>query len=393
MLKNHLGISADELEMKGGIHTAREITRQPELWKRTYDFVLEQKEKIMNFFEFVTEQKNCNIILTGAGTSAFIGNSLHGPFQKQVSRNTRSIPTTDLVTHPDLYIRPEIPTLLISIARSGDSPESCAAIELANFYSKKMHHLIITCNPTGKLANSCTKKDNMIFFMPPESNDKGLAMTSSFSSMLLAGILIANINNIDDQEKYVNQLSKYGSIILNEYAEKIRKVARLNFKRAVFLGSGPLQGIAQESQLKLQELTDGKVICKYDSFLGFRHGPKAVIDESTLLIYLLTNNNYVHRYELDLVKEVADTNRGMYFIGISEKAEEELDLNLRIYTSSDPENRLPEEYLAISSVLPAQILGFYKSLELGLKPDSPSIDGAISRVVKGVSIYPYTITP
>ena len=388
MSEKYLGIDASELETKGGLHTAREIARQPLVWRKTYDLVYKQKEKIKSFLKFLTEQDNCNIIITGAGTSAFIGNSLHGPFQKLVSRNTRSIPTTDLVTHPDLYIRPEISTLLISMARSGDSPESCAAVEIANSKSKRIHNLIITCNPAGKLAKMCATEKDMVIILPPESNDLGLAMTSSFSSMLLAGILLANIQTIDDQERYVNKLSKYGSVILNDYTEKIFKVARLSFNRAVFLGSGPFQGIAQESQLKLQELTAGKIICKHDSFLGFRHGPKAVINGNTLLIYLLTNNSYVHKYEVDLVKEVASVNKEMYSIGISECVEEELKFDLKIKVSSDPGNRLPEEYLAVSSVLPAQILGFYKSLELGLTPDSPSIDGVISRVVKGVSIYP-----
>ncbi len=388
MSEKYLGIDASELEMKGGLNTAREIARQPLVWKRTYDLVYKQKEKIKNFFKFVTEQENCDIIITGAGTSAFIGNSLHGPFQNLVSRNTRSIPTTDLVTHPDLYIRPEIPTLLISMARSGDSPESCAAVKIVNSKSRKIHNLIITCNPAGKLAKKCTTENDMVFLLPPESNDLGLAMTSSFSSMLLAGILMANIHTIDDQERCVNKLSNYGYVILNEYAEKLLKVARLSFDRAVFLGSGPFQGIAQESQLKLQELTAGKIICKHDSFLGFRHGPKAVINGNTLLVYLLTNNSYVHKYEVDLVKEVACIHKEMYSIGIFENTEEELKFDLKIKVSSDPEIRLPEEYLAVSSVLPAQILGFYKSLEFGLKPDSPSIDDVISRVVKGVSIYP-----
>jgi len=158
MSEKYLGIDASELEMKGGLNTAREIARQPLVWEMTYDLVYKQKEKIKNFLKFVTDQDNCNIIITGAGTSAFIGNSLHGPFQKLVSRNTRSIPTTDLVTHPDLYIRPEVPTLLISMARSGDSPESCAAVEILNSKSKRIHNLIITCNPAGKLAKICKKK-------------------------------------------------------------------------------------------------------------------------------------------------------------------------------------------------------------------------------------------
>src|SRR5690606_23570998 len=102
----------------------------------------------------------------------------------------------------------------------------------------------------------------------------------------------------------VNRLAAYGNNIIENYPDKLRKLAALDFKRAVFLGSGPFQGTARESQLKLQELTDGKVICKFDSFLGFRHGPKVVINPSTLIIYLFSNNDYAHQYEVDLVKAI-----------------------------------------------------------------------------------------
>jgi tagatose-6-phosphate ketose/aldose isomerase len=153
-----------------------------------------------------------------------------------------------------------------------------------------------------------------------------------------------------------------------------------------------LQGTARESQLKLQELTDGKVICKYDSFLGFRHGPKAVVNPVTLIVYLLSNNEYVHQYEVDLVKAIDAGEKGIFSIGISETAEKLPAVDLAIVFSQDG-GKLKEEFLTICSVLPAQILAFYKSLQLGLMPDSPSINGAITRVVEGVTIYPYLEKP
>jgi tagatose-6-phosphate ketose/aldose isomerase len=186
----------------------------------------------------------------------------------------------------------------------------------------------------------------------------------------------------------VEQLCSYGENILKNYISNLKEVAGHNFKRAIFLGSGPLQGTAQESQLKLQELTAGNIICKYDSFLGFRHGPKAVIDTSTLLVYLFSNVDYVHQYEIDLVKAVNTGEKGLYRIGVIESAEKGLDIDLTIELSND-NRKIDEEFLSICNVLPAQIIGFFKSLNLGLKPDSPSVNGTITRVVEGVTIYPY----
>ena len=160
------------------------------------------------------------------------------------------------------------------------------------------------------------------------------------------------------------------------------------FKRAVFLGSGLLKGIARESQLKLQELTDGKVICKYDSFMGFRHGPKAVIDDDTLIIYLFSNNHYANLYEIDLVNAISESRKNLFTIGIMEKNIDSVKVDLRIVLSQNGK-KIQEEFLPVVSVLPAQLLGLYKSLNLGLNPDSPSASGMIHRVVQGVNIYPY----
>ena len=175
---------------------------------------------------------------------------------------------------------------------------------------------------------------------------------------------------------------------VKEYLAELKEVANLDFKRAVFLGSGALLGTARESHLKVQELTDGQVICKYDSFLGFRHGPKAVIDSSTLLVYLFSNNDYVHQYESDLVQTIHAGEKGLYNIGVYETNGEYLGLDMKIELSGGSE-KLDEEFLSVCSVLPAQILGFFKSLQLGLTPDSPSITGTITRVVEGVTIYPF----
>ena len=217
------------------------------------------------------------------------------------------------MTHPCDFFHKSTPTLLISFARSGDSPESLATFELAEKLNDTIYHLIITCNPQGKLAKmALNTKNSFIFLLPEGTNDQALAMTSSFTSMTLAGLLISDIKNIEKNEENVKKLIEFGKIILDKYAIELKEVANLDFKRIVFLGSGPLKGTAKESHLKVIELTDGQIICQYDSFLGFRHGPKAVIDESTLLIYLFSSDPYVYKYEVDLVKS-NKSNREFHF--------------------------------------------------------------------------------
>ncbi len=381
----YLNIDEAILEEKGAIYTAKEISGQPKLWKGIFEKIVSERQEIQTFIG-KTFQKIEKIILTGAGTSGFIGHSIEGAFQRKNKITTISIPTTHLVSHPQDYFDTKTPTLLVSFARSGNSPESVAAVKLADKYCKNYYHLLITCNPAGSLAKQQFKNDSCVFILPPESNDRSLAMTGSYSGMLLAALLINDIKNIDSLELTTKLLCAYGNKILGEYLTTIKEVAYLPFKRAVFLGSGPQYGIAMESHLKLQELTDGEVICKNDSFLGFRHGPKAVVNNETLMVYFFSNSKSVLRYEKDLLASMENGNKPLFQFGVSEG-------NLTINTdntlslSVDKSLNITEEYLSVSYILVGQLLGFFKSLHLNLKPDTPSKSGAISRVVEGVTIY------
>ncbi len=377
----------EELRQNGGYYTAKEICNQPQVWHKVFDEVLLQKENIAKFRDKIFQNEKLHIILTGAGTSAFIGLTLQGVFNRWWRNFTTSIATTDLVSHPMDYLNPDVPTLVISFARSGNSPESIAAVELADKICSRCSHLIITCDKDGKLANYQTENEKYVFLLPPESNDQSLAMTSSYSGMLLAGILIAHLDEIEKTGKKVDMLCRYGDKILNHYSETLYEISGLDFKRVVFLGSGPQYGTATESHLKLQELTDGNIICKTDSFLGFRHGPKAVIDNTTLVVYLFSNQSYVQKYENDFVNSMKTGKKALFELGIMETKNNSLKLDKDIVLSD--KNQLEEEFLAVCNVIPAQMLGFFKSYRLGLHPDSPSESGAISRVVKGVTIYPF----
>ncbi len=384
---SYLNYSLEELKHNGGSHTAKEICSQPEMWGKTYSKLLDEKTSIITFFEKVFKNKKPTVILTGAGSSAFIGEALEGTYLKNLQVNCRAIGTTEIITHPDHYfVQPE-PTLLISFARSGDSPESVAVVELARKYCDNLYELNITCNENGALAKNANKDNSYTFLLPEETNDRSLAMTSSFSSMLLTGLLLPHINQIELMASVIKKIQDMANFIISENLVSLENIAKLQCERMVFLGSGPLFGIARESHLKVQELTDGNTICKFDSFPGFRHGPKAVVNDKTVVVYLLSNNPYSNLYELDLINSVKETNAGEVSLAIGNVASDEkfaVDYSIQFPKGT---TSIPEEFLAVFYILPAQIIGFYKSIMLGLSPDSPSKSNAISRVVQGVKIY------
>ena len=389
MSQKLLGFSEDNLIAKGAQFTAQEISQQPALWEKTYQLAVQNKTAISKFLQQLFSKPGLDIVFSGAGTSAFIGNSLKGMFQKNSHLRTRAVATTDIVTHPQNYFSKQGTTLLVSFARSGDSPESLATFNLANQFCDSIYHLVITCNAQGKLAQSVNSNNSLVIVLPPETNDQGLAMTGSFTSMLLMAILISKIGRVESLKEDISTLYRYGKKIIDNYAEQLKSICEVPFKRAVFLGSGALMGCAQECHLKLQELTDGYIIAKFDSFLGFRHGPKAVINPETLMVYLLCQDPYVFQYERDLLQDINAGERGRYSIAIMEHDFPDVAVNLKIILNSDDDRSIDSDFLPVCDVLIGQILGFYKSLQLGLRPDMPSASGTITRVVQGVKIYPY----
>ncbi|MDB5280822.1 MAG: sugar isomerase [Ferruginibacter sp.] len=384
-MPSYLQFTKEEIERKGGLHTALEIEGQPVLWQQVYDLILSQKKSLLRFMSPLLADTGLRIILAGAGSSAFIGEAAQGIVQANTKRITQAIATTDLLTHPQLHFIKEMPTLMVSFARSGNSPESLAAVQLANKYCDTVFHLIITCNPDGELLkNDLLNTYELV--LPEVANDKSLAMTGSFTGMLLSIILISKIGLLETFLPSLQVLINEATELTGKHLARIKAIAEQPYERVIFLGSGPMLAIARECHLKLQELTDGQVICKHDSFLGFRHGPRAVVNQGTLIVYLLCSDEQVLLYERDLCLSIDADARNTPTISYNHCIKS-LKNSVLAITFSEPADPL-NELAFISAALIGQLMGFYHSLYRGLRPDSPSKSGTISRVVQGVTIYP-----
>jgi tagatose-6-phosphate ketose/aldose isomerase len=380
----YLGYSAQELENLNAIWTAKEIEQQPDCWKQTAAIITAQKTSLDKFIAPILSQSNIRIILTGAGTSAFAGRALAPSLSKLTGKRFEAIPTTDLVSNPDQFLAENIPTLVVSFARSGNSPESVAAVTLVSETLSNCYHLVLTCNQDGDLyQNAINNPKHLALLMPEETNDRGFAMTSSFTSMMLSALLIFSGENLD--HKNIDRMACDVGATIEVINLTAKQIAEKDSERVVYLGSGGLQGLAQESALKLLELTAGNAIAWFDSPLGFRHGPKSIVNSNTMIILYISNDPYTRQYDLDLLRELSSNNIAHKIIAITAQRDPKLVGVDYVYipnmsSASDAELLFP--YMVF-----AQIYAFHRSLALGLTTDNPCPTGEVNRVVQGVKIY------
>jgi tagatose-6-phosphate ketose/aldose isomerase len=374
----------DEKKAKGTEYTPAEIYQQPEMWRQTLEILSSQEEEIREYLGGETDRR---ILLTGAGTSAFIGLCLEGLFNKVSDFEARAVGTTEIITDPDAYFLEGQKYFLVHFARSGNSPESVGTFVLGEESKADIKHIVITCNKDGKLAEMGRKTGgrSLLILLPEKTNDKSLAMTSSFSSMVIAGQYLASVKDAAGYAGICGEVAEAGRQILGNAMDELEALCNEGFERAVFLGSNTLFGCAKECHLKLQEETDGKVVGKFDTFLGLRHGPEAVIHDSTIVVYLLSEDPLVRRYELDLMNGVQRKGIGMKKVAVCKQAEDEVRAAADIVIEHGCD--VPDDYQSPAYVIVGQALGVFRSLAYGLKPDSPSEAGVISRVVQGVQIY------
>ncbi|WP_330961066.1 SIS domain-containing protein [Photobacterium sp. 53610] len=382
----YLGHSIQALQAAGGEATAREISQQPQSWQKTLASVSGQREQINAFLTPLLRQPDLRIVMTGAGTSAFAGRALAPYLSGQTRRRFEAIATTDIVTDPNEYFAEPCPTLLVSFARSGCSPESVAAVELASQLLPHCFHLVITCNQEGALyQRSLTDDHTLALLMPEETNDRSFAMTSSLTNMMLASLAVFHPDQFTPES--FAPVADVCDRMLTEQLDFICGLADDPCQRVIYLGSGSLQGIAQESALKLLELTAGKLLVSFDSPVGFRHGPKSVIDDSSLVMVFISNDPYTRRYDLDLLTELRNDGQARRVIAIADQPDPVISQGEHLFLPATLHAN--DAALCFPYLLVAQIYAFSRAVNMTISPDNPCPSGEVNRVVQGVTIYPY----
>ncbi len=390
-----LNLSNEEKAMRGLLHTPGEIAQQPDTWASTFLTVQQRRAEIEEFLQLAgidresTESRERPIVfLIGAGTSDYIGQSLMHLFRRKWHCEVVAVASTDLLTGFEDYILRGQKYLWISFSRSGDSPEGVATLEKALDECPDIFHLVVSCHAEGQMVRAYGK-DRRVFglLLDDAVNDRGLAMTSSFSNMVVCGQCLANIWDLEEYEGILRALIASGERFLETSADCASALAESPYTRACFVGSASLKAVARESSLKLLEMTAGQIATMAESPLGLRHGPIAALNEETLFVCFVSSESTRQQYEVDLLREIGSKGvvRTRVAVGIDCKrgfkgvAEHFLTPGLQI--------SVPDLYRPPLDVIFGQLLGLFFSIRCNLKPDTPSPNGIISRVVQNVNIH------
>lgn len=390
---NIFNISEEKMQQTSSKFTLQEIYQQPATWKKTCAQLAACKDELQAFLDQVVKQDDFDIVLTGAGTSEFVGNSLYQALNGKYGYKVKSYGTTDIVPSPEDFLSRTKPTILVSFGRSGNSPESLGAVEAAEVVCQNLYHLFVTCNHEGTLSRLADDRENCFAInLTPETHDQSFAMTSSYSNMYLATYLAFNLDCLEEITAKMDKICAAAEEFLNNQYTLARQIVDdFDFKRIVYLGNVALKGVSQESALKMLELTAGQVATMHDSPLGFRHGPKSIIDDTTLTVIYLSDDEYRRKYEVDLIREMGPQRKKNRIVAIMNTPCDGLDglvdYSLQMKVGEPMENIM----LGLDYILFAQTIAVLKSLSLGITPDNPCPTGEVNRVVKGVTLYPYVL--
>jgi tagatose-6-phosphate ketose/aldose isomerase len=376
-------------EARGYRHTLREICHQPIIWLETASRMaghVSLVEASLGLEDRATTP--ASIVLTGSGSSLYAGECLSLALQSALDIPVHPISAGMVLTDPRGCLTGRVPSLLVSFARSGNSPESCAAVDAVREALPDCRHLVITCSGQGRLATRYgDDKRVATVVLDDRTADRSLVMTSSFTNMVLAGRVLALTRDVEGYKARVAGLAQLAAQLLLQQVDAIARIARSDYRTAVYLGSGNRYGAAREAALKMLEMTGGQVKTFAETYLGLRHGPMCAIDDGALVVCFLSSDPVTRAYEMDLMRELDQKRLGARRVVFGSDVPADLVSEGDVVVDTPGLAAVADEDAPVLDVVVGQLLAFFRCLSAGLRPDSPSDEGVISRVVGDFAIH------
>ena len=371
----------------GATHTAREIAQQGACWRQIPALLADADPAIKRAVAESLQRAGDAVLFSGAGTSAYVGEILAPALSPFAQAFCLARHSTDVVSNPAACVPRGARGVFFAFARSGNSPESLDSLEKLHAVAPDVLPVYVTCNPKGALAQKAAAGEGLSCLMPEETHDQSFVMTSSFSTMtLFTSALCREALGLPALD-VPSAAEAADNIVANFYASgALDDLAKA--KRLIFLGSNALWGAARESALKILEMTAGAVPTMAETALGFRHGPKSLIDKDTAVIVFASNDAYTQQFDRDIAVEVLNGSaRDVFIVGSPDffARYPELSAHGLVHVPDGA----PDEVLAVLGVIYAQLLGLRLAIDRGIAADNPCPSGEVNRVVQGVTLYPY----
>jgi tagatose-6-phosphate ketose/aldose isomerase len=287
-----LAASADEQERVGSRHTLREIAQQPVTWVETATRVAARAAELARALAALNADGGVgSLVLTGSGSSLYAGECLAPALQATLRVPVRAVSAGELLMQPGAFLPARGPCLLVSFGRSGNSPESCGAVDAVREAAPECRHLLVTCNAQGGLATRYRDDPRVsCLLLDDKTNDRSLVMTSSFTNMVLAARLLGMSGDVASYLSYGATVARAGARVLLRHSDALAAIGRGAYGSAVYLGSGSRYGSAREAALKMLEMTDGRVKTFAETYLGLRHGPMCAVDDDAVVVCFLSSD-------------------------------------------------------------------------------------------------------
>ena len=378
-----LARNPQEQQHLGYFHTLREICQQPATWIHTAQLMQQSGRELSPLVEGIS-----SLVLSGSGSSEFAGDCVRMPLQRELGIDAQAIAGGTLLTHGRNAVPVGRPGLMVSIARSGDSPESVGALELMLKTEPGFRHLVLTCNRQGSLANKCRGDGKVIAIALDDStNDRSLVMTSSFTNLVIAARFLGLINEAARYRSICEGVSRAATALLRDHFGTLAQVGKASFSRVLLLGSGPRFAAAREAALKMLEMTAGRVTTSCETYLGLRHGPMSAVNEDTLIVCFLSTQPQARAYESDVLGELSQKQLGLFRLIVGKDVPSDLIRAKDVLIPNNGGNELVDDNVTVLDAVVGQLLAFFRCLHEGLHPDSPSQSGVIQRVVQSFALH------
>jgi tagatose-6-phosphate ketose/aldose isomerase len=369
----------------GYFHTLKEICQQPWTWLRTAERMLASREALDKSLRGAK-----SLVFTGSGSSEYAGDCVRAPLRGELGISVESISGGDLLMQGAKALPVDRPGLLVSLARSGNSPESAGAVKILVESDPGYRHLVVTCNESGSLARTWRHDENVqVIALPPETNDESLVMTSSFTNLTLAARFLGMLERPEAYRKLCAALGRISQAMIFGHFDALATIAATEFRRAVFLGSGTRYSASREAALKMLEMSSGRITTVCETYLGLRHGPMSFVHEDTLIVCQLSSDPTTRAYELDLLAELDRKKLGLCKLIVGENVPDTAVRHGDLVVDCPGLSELGDDEAATVYVVVAQLLAFFRCLEEGLRPDSPSEGGVINRVVESFPLHTF----